>query len=223
MTPPLVILVPALGRPHRVEPLLDSIAENTSTSHRVLFICDPDDFEQQRACHDAGVDVMLLRPIHPAGPYAAKVNAGCRASTESLIFLGADDLHFHEGWLEAALEHVDVGAQVVGVNDMISRRIDRRDHATHFLITRAYAELPTVDGRPGPLHDGYSHWFVDDELTATAQMREVYAYARDSLVEHLHPMNGKAPMDATYERGERDARRDRRRWHARRPLFELET
>lgn len=216
--PDLVVLVPALERPHRVAPLLDTLAASTSIPYRALFICDPSDFAQQRACHDAGVDVMLLRPIHPSGPYAAKINAGVRASTEPLIFLGADDLAFQPGWLEAALDKIALGAQVVGVNDLIARP-RRPEHATHFLMTRDYAELPTIDGQPGPLYEGYSHWCVDDELIATAQLRDVYAYALSSRVEHLHPLAGKAPMDDTYERGARHARLDRRRWHARRPLF----
>lgn len=220
MSAELVILVPVLRRPHRVAPLLQSIRDTTPPPVRVVFICDPDDLEQQRAVpRDPGVDLQLLRPIYPQGPYAAKINAGVRMTTQPLIFLGADDLHFRPGWLEAAQRQLDVGAQVVGVNDLIRRRGLRRDHATHFLMTRDYAQQPTIDGQRGPLFEGYHHWCVDDELIATARLRGVYAYARDSHVEHLHPDARKAPDDATYEHGRSEARRDRRRFAARRPLL----
>jgi hypothetical protein len=102
------------------------------------------------------------------------------------------------------------------VNDLIRRR---RDHTTHFLVTREYAKLPTIDGQPGPMHEGYSHWHVDDEFIATAKHRGVYAYARDSHVEHLHPMNDKAPDDDTYRRGRAMARKDRKRFRVREALW----
>lgn len=214
----VVILIPALQRPHRVAPLLQSIVDNTPAPHSVLFICDPDDLEQQRAV-PRDVGLLLYKPIHPQGPYASKINAGVRASIAPLIFLAADDLHFHPGWLEAARAQLELGAQVVGVNDLIRRRRSRAGHATHFLMTRDYAQLPTVDGERGPLYEGYHHWHVDDELIATARKRGVYAYAPDSRVEHLHPVAHKAPDDATYARGRSDVRRDRRRFAARRHLL----
>lgn len=218
MTPDLVILVPALQRPGHVEPLLESVIETTPVPFRVVFICDPTDFAEQRAAHAAGVDTMLYAPPPGAGAYPSKINAGIRASSEPLVFLGADDLRFRPGWWEAARRELLAGADVVGVNDLIERP-HRPGHATHFLMTRAYAELDTIDGSRGPMHEGYEHWFVDDELIAVATSRDRYAYAPDAIVEHLHPMVGKAPDDPTYVRGRRNSRRDRRRFRVRQSLW----
>lgn len=214
----LVVLVPALRRPANVAPFMASMIEHTPCRHRALFLCDPEDTEQQRACHAAGVDVHLFRPVHPQGAYPSKINAGVRITSEPYLFLAADDLRFHDGWWPAAMARIELGAQVVGVNDLIPRE-NRPEHATHFLMTRDYAGQPTVSGGRGPLCEDYHHWFVDDELILTAQRRGVYAYAADSVVEHLHPMVSKAPDDEVYVEGRAHARWDRRRFAQRRRAF----
>lgn len=190
----LVILVPALNRPTNVAPLLVSLVQSTPMPYCVLFICDPGDIPQQDAIAKYGG-----RMISPGGGYAAKIHAGVQATTEPLIFLGADDLRFQPGWLRAATRHFTAAIQVVGVNDLIPRR--RRLHSTHFLMTRDYAQRPCIDDTPGPLSQAYSHNFCDDELIRTATHRGAYEYAPTSIVEHLHPLVRTAADDATYELG----------------------
>ena len=90
------------------------------------------------------------------------------------------------------------GIGLVGVNDLIKRN---REHATHFLTTRAYASEPTIDGQPGPCCTVYAHWKIDDELIATAKARDAYVYAPDAHVRHLHHINDLAPDDDTYRKG----------------------
>jgi hypothetical protein len=47
------------------------------------------------------------------------------------------------------------------------------------------------DGPGIVCHEGYRHWFVDDEITVAAQLRGVFQAALGSHVEHLH--NGSVP------------------------------
>lgn len=210
----LAFLVPVLGRPHRVRPLLESIAGSTQEPYRVVFIADPDDFDQQRAIHETDADLMLI-----GGGYGAKINAAVRATDEPLVFFGADDLHFHLGWLEAASAALQPGIGVVGTQDLCNRRVLRGEHATHFLVTREYAELPLIDGGRGPLCEEYPHEFVDDELVGTARRRGAWAFAAESVVEHLHPDAGKAPSDALYEAQAERMRRGRPIFNRRRRLW----
>lgn len=203
----LAILVPVLGRPHRVKPLLDAV-EATTPGSRVLFLTDPHDRPEHEAIErELGRESLQVEVDLGGGNYAAKVNRGVALTTESLLFTGADDLEPQDGWFEVAAAAMSDGVCVVGVNDLIDRD---RDHATHFLLHRAYAELPLIDGTPGPFFEGYSHWNCDDELIATAKHRGVYVYAADAHVRHLHPMSGLASDDATYQRGRRHRRQDRR-------------
>lgn len=209
----LAWLVPVLGRPHRVEPLLASIAASTLRPCRVVFIADPDDVAEQEAVRTATGELLIVD-----GGYAAKINAAVRSTDEPLLFLGADDLTPQPGWLEAATAAMAAGAEVVGVNDMIPRRASRCGHATHFLVTRQYAERPALDGGRGPLCEEYAHNFVDDELIATAKRRGVYTYAADALVRHDHPMSGGADDD-TYRKGRAAFHRDRKIFERRRRLW----
>lgn len=214
----VAVLVPMLGRPHRVTPLLESLRA-TSPDARVLFLVSPDDRDVHRAI-DAEHTERLTIPGPSPGDYARKINAGYRHTTEPLLFLAADDLLFHPGWFEAAVAELRPGVGVVGTNDLGSPRVMIGDHATHSLVTRAYCdEHGTIDQPGSVLHEGYPHEFVDDEFVETAKRRNAWAFAADSHVEHLHPSWGKAPMDAMYAKQRFRMQRGRRIYLQRRPLW----
>lgn len=212
-----LIIVPVRHRPHRVEPLLASITGATPEPHRVLFVCSTDDQAQIDAVVAAGaehIDIPWAR-----GDYARKVNTAVAHSDEPLIFLGADDLRFHPGWLTAACARLAPGIGVVGTNDLGNARVMSGQHATHCLVARAYAQLGTIDDPTRLLHEGYWHEFVDDELVGTAKKRRAWSFAPDSIVEHLHPAWGKAPLDALYAEEPERMRYGRRIYARRRRLW----
>jgi glycosyltransferase involved in cell wall biosynthesis len=212
----LAILVPVLNRPHRVRPLLNSIASSTPDAE-VVFVCDRADRAECEAVEDAETDYpMEVGTIIRGGGYAPKINDAVRQTVQSLVFLGADDLDFTPGWFEQAQAHLSDTVQVVGVNDLVRRR---RRHTTHFLLTREYALKPCLDGSRGPLHEGYAHNWVDDELIATAQSRGAYVYAPRARVKHLHPYGGGGQDDATYRKGRASFHRDRRLFERRQQLW----
>lgn len=221
-----VVLVPMLGRAHRVAPVAASIRATTRGA-RILFLCTPGDTAVLDAICDLAApnpdapDLALrLVPKLPFGDYARKINAGYRHTTEPLIFTGACDLEFWPGWLDAARTALDPGIGVVGTNDLGNPRVLAGTHATHFLITRAYIDrFGTIDIPGQVMHEGYPHEFVDDELVGTALMRGAFRYCPASVVEHLHPDWNKAPMDALYAQqatrmrlGRRIYASRRRRW-----------
>lgn len=208
----LVVIVPMLGRPHRVRPVLESFGATADC--RVLFVCSPDDTPVRAEIAAAGGEHICVAKRFPRGDYAIKVNVAYRATSEPLLFLAADDLDPHPGWFDAATALLSDGVGVVGTNDLTNPRTANGAHSTHSLVTRAYAdELGTIDEPGQVLHEGYWHEFVDDELVGTAKARGAFAHAADSHVEHLHPMGGKAPMDAMY-------RMQAKRMRVSRPLFE---
>lgn len=193
----VAILVPLLHRPWRVGPLLGSITATTTVPHQVVFACTPNDLATIDAVRAEGHEPLLVEWRH-RGDYARKVQAGIDTTTTPYVFTGADDLKFHPRWFENAAKHMDGTVGVVGTNDLCSARVIAGEHGTHFLVARWYIAHGTVD-QPGQLfHDGYVHEFVDDELVGTAKQRGAWAFAHDSIVEHLHPMAGKAPMDKLY-------------------------
>lgn len=216
---PVVIIVPVLDRPHRVAPLMADVAAATPSRHRLLFVVDQRDRPQLKALRDAGADFLTV----PIGRrrYACKINDGIAASIEPLIFTAADDLHFHDNWLLAACRQLSDSIDVVGTNDLLNPRVLAGDHSTHTLVRRTYVEqFGTVDGPGRLLHEGYPHEYVDDELIGTAKMRARFVSAPKSVVEHMHPYNKQAPVDATYRRGWAGRTVGKRLYDARRHLWE---
>lgn len=196
----LVVLVPMLGRPHRVTPLLTSI--RATCDARVLFLLTPGDHDVIAAVGD---EQHLFVDREPAGDYARKINRGIAATTEEHIFTAADDLKFWPFWYQHAVRQLRPGVGVVGTNDRCNRRTMRGEHATHMLVTRSYVDQHGTIDEPGKFfHEGYPHEWCDDEAVETAKRRGAWSHCRDSIVEHLHPMNRKAPMDPMYAaQGER--------------------
>lgn len=219
----VAILVPVLGRPHRVVPLLESIAAATPAPHRVLFICSPGDTDEHAAIDAVGAErITIPRQVAP-GDYARKINAGYRHTKEPLLFLAADDLHFHPGWLEAATRHLAGTVEVVGTNDLGNPDCIAGTHSTHTLVTRRYVdELGTVDSPGKVLHEAYPHEYVDVEFVETAKIRGAWSHAGDSIVEHLHPHWGKGDTDVLYAAHDDRMAAGRKIWRQRRTKLQTE-
>jgi hypothetical protein len=215
----LVVLVPVLRRPHRAAPVSIS-AHRWTPGARVLFICTEGDDDMIQAARDTKDDVLVLPGPRRPGDYARKINTGYRGTWEPLMFLGADDLEFHEGWFAAVTAELRPGVGVVGTNDLGSQRVMAGDHSTHSLVTREYAdEHGTADEHGAILHEGYDHEYVDDELVGTAKSRGAWAFAEYARVEHLHPDWGKAPVDDLYAAQRNRMRRSRALFERRRHLW----
>lgn len=205
--PTIDIIVPTLGRAHRIEPLILNVAEATPIGRaRVLFVADRDDHETRDAIaavkakryrNGARFDVL----VHD-GTYPQKINAGVDQSLAQLVCLSGDDAVWHPGWLEAATAAVRPGVSVVGTRDMTPSSADGT-HSTQPIVRRSYiAEVGGAWGNRGlTYHEGYHHNFCETELCALAQHRGVWAFEPSSVIEHRHPDWGTAEHDATYEKG----------------------
>lgn len=213
------IVVPVLGRPQNVAPLIQSVEAATPSGYRLLFVATETDRAEIDALEAFSADFVT---IDEPGTYARKINLGARCSTEPLLFTAADDLRFHRGWLTAARALLDGTVQVVGTNDLGNPRTVRGEHSTHTLVTREYIDGPggVADGEPGQvLCELYPHEYCDDEFIQTAKARGVYAHAFDSHVEHLHYLWGKGEDDDTYRLGRSRTRKGRLLFRQRRRLW----
>jgi hypothetical protein len=210
-----VILVPVLDRPHRVDPLIESVNACTPDAN-LLFLCSPGDKAEIAAVEASGANHIIVPwPCGP-GDYSKKMNLGFRETTEEFVFLAADDLRFHPGWYEACLQvQQRTNACVIGTNDGANARVLAGQHSTHTLVHRDYGECGTIDRRDLLLTELYTHEFVDDEFCQTAIWRGTYAHARLANVEHLHPDWGKAGMDGTYQRGRAGRQQDQKTYMSR--------
>lgn len=214
----VAVLVPTLGRPDNMRRVHDDLYASVDPADVSLyFVVEERDVDSVEAGHDLGVAVLWNQR---SASYAGAINSALLWTDEPYLFIGADDLHFHEGWLPPLLAMAgEFGFGLVGTNDLYNRDVLNGTHATHFLVTREYALTGCVDEPGVLLHEGYSHNWVDTEVVATAISRAEFAPCLTSIVEHLHPLAGKAGTDATYEKGRDSEPLDAQHFAERRHLW----
>jgi len=218
----IAVLVPALDRPERVEPFVESIGAASVVPITLLWIISPGDTPTQKACEAADVKYVTTPFALGHGDYARKINLGVEITKDPWVFQAGDDITFHPGWDEAALAVAQRSptAGVIGTNDLGNPLVKSGRHSTHSLISREYIEQQGTIDEPGKaLHEGYWHCWVDNELIETAKSRCAYFAARKSRVEHLHWVWHKGREDATYRRGQQRFRQDHALFIERRPLW----
>lgn len=175
----IAILIPVLGRPARVQPLIQSIAASSRfISCFPIFLVSRIDLPEREAIsaarlfdEDGNENLFpLLCDWEPGtGDYARKINRGIEwalLGDFEFFLLGADDLVFHPGWAERALAcYLETHACVIGTNDIGNETVKRGDHSTHPLVHRDYVECGTIDEPDSGklLHEGYNHNWVDAE------------------------------------------------------------
>jgi len=230
----VAIIVPVAQRDNALT-FMDSLAASVTTDQlmqiRVYVMTDAGDNATQNAWsqalsleHDV-LDVVLNvhHYLRSMGSFAEKVNRGYEISSEPWIFLVGDDVRFHKGWLDQAMETArTTHARVIGTNDLGNRAVMAGDHATHLFIRRDYVDVigASFDGPGVVCHEGYRHWFVDNEIVAQAKARGEWAPCLASHVEHLHPYYGKGERDAVYAIGEAASETDRLLWTMRLARFQ---
>jgi glycosyltransferase involved in cell wall biosynthesis len=196
------VIVPVLRRPGNAAPFMASLKASGAPLARVYAVTDADDTETAAAWREAGAQVLTWHGPSP-GTFAQKVNIGYRATSEPWLLLAGDDVKFHPGWLDQAQHAARDGADVIGTNDLHNPRVTAGDHSPHPMVRRAYIDEQGAswDGPGTVAHEGYGHWFVDDELVTAAKQRGAWAAAPHAKVEHLHPLWGLAADDETYALG----------------------
>jgi hypothetical protein len=207
----VTVIVPVLGRPVNAEPFMRSLRASTGFAYALAMCENDDDF----AAWSVTTAAVKMDTAHT---FSEKVNVAMAEVTTPWVFLCGDDVVFRPGWLDQAQHTARLtGADVVGVNDMGNPRIMAGEMSTHFLIRRSYIEERGASwSGPGVVcHEGYRHCFVDNEIVTVAKQRGVFAMSRASIVEHMHPEYGKAPMDATYELGYEKFEQDEREFRSR--------
>jgi hypothetical protein len=201
-----------------VIPLLQSYRQTTDPAlARLLFICSPSDYGEQMALAQAGQEPLVVEWESGHADYARKIQAGFQATSEPWIFNAADDIAFHPQWAENALMIAErTGKRVIGTDDLGNPEVRRAKTATHLLIARSYIEeRGTIDQRGQVFSEVYDHNYVDRELVSTAVFRDEWAFAKNSVVEHLHFHWGKGQTDSTYRKGLKNFNDDRRRYISR--------
>lgn len=206
------VFIPTLNRPQNIEPLMTSLRASTGLATPWFIIEEGDDATL------AEVERCGAYWIERSGTFAEKINHAYRQTEAPWLFLAGDDVRFRPGWLDHTQDIARrYAANVIGTNDLANPSVMRGEHATHMLVSRRYVEQhgASFDGPNIVCHEGYRHWFVDNEIVAAAKKRHTFQMAMAAEVEHLHPIVGKAPMDECYELGKQHAAADQHLFEAR--------
>ena len=125
----------------------------------------------------------------------ANWNIGAGMATGDVLVLGADDLWWMDGWLEAALEQMEIAdCCYCGINDLLPPNGWDGD-PRHWVITRQ----GIVDYCGGCIMPPvYTMTFGDNEIAARLRRANQYTWCKQAMVDHRHANAGKAKMDRAY-------------------------
>lgn len=218
MTPTVAIFIPTFNRPVNIKRVVDNIHVNTTGVYRIYFIVEKSDQPTIDAINVTGEKIIFNEG---RGTYASCINIAHKQTDEMFFFCGADDLNFHPRWLEEALSRMTQGIEVVGTNDLYNPDVLKGTHATHYLVRRTYIKKYSgVIDEPNTVLYDYDHNYTDTEFIETAKARGCFMSCPASIVEHLHWAWGKAQMDETYQKGNRNAQQDKRVYEERKHLWQ---
>ena len=216
----LAILIPTYKREYRIKQLFENIQNTTILPFTVYFIVEPDDVASMAAVADLKTPRAIF--IHNEDPhtYVSAINTGYKKTFEPIIYCGADDIVFYDGWDTNAQKYFDKYGFVGTVDAW--RISQTKLHASHFFVTRKYInEQSGVEDEPGVIYSShYHHLQCDIETEQTAMKRKQFVISSRSRVEHNHWFVGSAKKDATYERAMECQLHDMNIYEGRRKRFE---
>lgn len=198
----LTILVPTRGRPHNISPILEAWRETEAFSDGacLYFLIDSDDpavedyIQALKAAPEFGHYVKhsladAWRPMVPKLNDMAAMLA--KLSDAPIGFAGDDHLPRTVGWVRRYVEALRETTAIVSCPDGIRGDNLPTQWAMSADIVRALGRMV-----PAPVE----HLYCDNSVRDLAATAGCYRYLPDVLIEHVHPMGGKVPMDAGYEK-----------------------
>jgi Glycosyl transferase family 2 len=185
----LVVLVPSRNRPENIAELIKSLDE-TETESDLIVIID-DDEPQQDAYLQLGCDVLM---VEKNGKGMAKpLNFAARHYANKyrhFAFLGDDHRPRTKNWDVHFINALDeLGTGLVYGNDLLQGKNLATAIAMTGDIVRALGGMVPPD---------MIHLYLDNFWMQLGQDLNAMTYLDDVILEHMHPIAGKAEWDEGY-------------------------
>lgn len=208
----LVVFVPTRGRPHAVSQLARAFDETCTADTRLVFVVDEDDPDRERyevrfAGANLAVESAQARPLHLGlglATNAAHTMVGAlneAAHYEVAVFgeppfavgfMGDDHRPRTRGWDTAYLDALRAaGTGIVYGNDLLQR---------HNLPTQCAMTADIVRSLGWMAPPVLRHMYVDNFWLDLGRAADCITYLPNTVVEHMHPVAGKAAVDDGYAR-----------------------
>lgn len=190
----LLVLVPSRGRPQAVHEIGKAYGDTSTGDAQVAFVIDDDDPEYDAYVEAVAEHGFMLRH----GPHTSMIEAlNCGAAwgadqAENLMFMGDDHRprtkHWDRRYMEALAE---LGWGWVYGNDLIQGE----NLPTQFAVT---SDVVRALGHMAPPQ--FRHLFMDNWVLGLGRRLDRIRYLPDVVIEHVHPISGKAEWDEGYVR-----------------------
>jgi hypothetical protein len=192
----LVVIVPSRGRPHTVAEMAQSFERTCTADTRLWFAVDDDDpaVEEYHSAAPQGVHVVASdnRSMVDALNRAALFLIGDDPKRRrGLGFMGDDHRPRTKGWDRAYLDALAARPGIVYGNDLFQSERLPTQCAMSTQVVRALGHMA-----PPAL----THLYVDNYWRDLGKAADCLTYLPDVIIEHLHPVAGKAAVDDGYRR-----------------------
>ena len=185
----LVILVPSRGRPQNIEDLLFSLQETKTASELIVIVDDDDETLDQYI--ELGCKIMMIakqgkgmaRPLN----FAANI---FKDDYRHFAFIGDDHRPRTEYWDQKLINALDeVGTGIAYGGDLLQGEN---------LPTAVAMSGDIVRALGGMVPPGFIHLYLDNFWMQLGKDLKSFIYLPDVIIEHLHPVAGKAQWDENY-------------------------
>jgi hypothetical protein len=195
-----MVIVPTRGRPDNLSRVIAAWDRTDAWRHAQLVVArDADDPSAPAYAamvrFRSLVEIVFptwLPMVHKLDRVAVLVANGGEWSPFAVGFAGDDHLPRTEGWARRYVEALrELGSGIVYGDDLLQRA----QLPTQWAMT---ADIVRRLGRmvPAPVE----HLYCDDAILALGRAAGCIRYLPDVVVEHMHPVAGKAPADWSYGR-----------------------
>jgi hypothetical protein len=193
----LLVIVPSRGRPASVRRLVEAVRETCTAQTDLIFAFDSDDPVLAEAVVEADVATgagcggWVKGPRRSMGAWTNRVALDPPGSYRAFASLGDDHVPRTHGWDAMLLDAIgDLGGTGIAYGD---------DLLQQSLPTAAVVTADIVGALGWMCLPGAGHYCVDNTWLDLGEGAGCLAHRLDVIIEHLHPLGGKAPSDATYD------------------------
>lgn len=192
----LVVIVPSRGRPHTVAEMAEAFEQTCTADTRLWFAVDDDDpaVEGYHAAAPKGVMVAVTANtsmVDALNKAARFLSTGGPPNIDVVAFLGDDHRPRTKGWDRAYLEALAARPGIVYCDDLLQGERLPTQCAMSTQVVRALGHMaPPV----------LTHLYVDNYWLDLGHAANCLTYLPDVVIEHVHPVAGKAQMDEGYAR-----------------------
>lgn len=188
----LAVIVPSRGRPQNIQRLAQAWTDTNAQADVIVAVDDDDptraDYYDAIQTHPR-FDLTVRPRLRMGGTLNAVARNACR-TWDHLGFLGDDHYPRTDRWDQQVTTELDrLRTGIVYGNDLLQgERLP-----TAFFLT---ANIVRTLGWMAP--PGLTHLFIDDATLALGRALDAITYLPDVVIEHLHPIAGKATEDDGY-------------------------